>query len=57
MTLRTLLIAGAATLTMTAAFTPAHAGSYLSLEQHGAANAFGSAQHGRRNRLTVSQSA
>jgi minor curlin subunit len=55
MTLRTLLITGAAALAMTAAFTPAQAGSYMSVEQYGAHNSFGSAQHGRRNRLTLYQ--
>ncbi|MGH6749494.1 MAG: curlin, partial [Methyloceanibacter sp.] len=56
MTLRTLLIAGAAVLTLGTASLPAFAGgSTVHIEQYGWDNEFGGGQHGHRNRITLYQ--
>ena len=50
------LITSATVLTLSFGLTPAYAGgSFVSIEQYGAGNEFGSSQHGYRNRLTVYQ--
>jgi hypothetical protein len=50
------LIATATALSLSFGLAPAHAGdSFVSIEQYGAANEFGSSQYGRRNRLTIYQ--
>src|SRR5581483_6133131 len=56
MTFRTLLIAGAALLSLGAASVPAYAGgSTIHIEQYGFGNEFGGGQHDHRNRITLYQ--